>query len=55
MADRFAQAYRKAGGKAELHKFDGEPHMFVTKNPASANSQKALALIADFVARQTAL
>jgi acetyl esterase len=55
MADRFALAYRKAGGQAELHKFQAEPHMFITKDKDSANSQKALGLIADFIARQTAL
>ncbi len=53
IADRFALAYRKAGGEVELHKFEAEPHMFITKD--SANSQKALSLIVDFIARQTAL
>jgi acetyl esterase len=53
IADRFALTYRKSGGKAELHKFDGEPHMFITKNKDSANSQQALALIVDFVMAQT--
>jgi acetyl esterase/lipase len=49
MADRFADAYRKAGGKAELEKFAGEPHMFVTKDPTTPNARKALALMQDFV------
>jgi acetyl esterase len=53
IADRFALTYRQAGGKAELHKFDGEPHMFITKDKDSANSRKALALIVDFIMAQT--
>ena len=52
IADRFAAAYKRAGGEAELHKFVGEPHMFVTKDPASANSLKALAMIEDFIRRR---
>lgn len=52
MADRFAAAYRKAGGTADLHKFAGEPHMFVTKDPTTPNALKALALMQDFVRKQ---
>ena len=33
MADRFAAAYRKAGGRVDLRKFDGQPHTFITKDP----------------------
>lgn len=51
MADRFAAAYRKAGGAPELHKFAGEPHMFVTRDPASEASRRAIALMQDFVRR----
>jgi acetyl esterase len=53
MADRFAAAYRKAGGVAELHKFEGQPHMFVTKDPTSAASREALALMKSFVRKET--
>ena len=52
MADRFAASYQKAGGIAELHKFDGQPHMFVTKDPSTDAAQKALSLIKDFVRRR---
>ena len=52
MADRFAAAYRKAGGTVDLHKFDGEPHMFVTKDPTTEASRRALALMQAFVRRQ---
>ncbi len=52
MADRFAAAYRRAGGAVELHKFEGQPHMFVTKDPTSEASQRALALMKAFIRRQ---
>jgi len=52
MADRFAAAYRKAGGTVDLQKFDGEPHMFVTKDPTTEASRRALALMQAFVRRQ---
>ena len=51
IADRFAESYRKAGGDTELHKFAGEPHMFITKSPAAANSVAAIGRIVDFVRR----
>jgi len=51
IADRFAETYRKAGGQAELHKFAGEPHMFITKAPNAPNSLAALGRIVDFVGR----
>lgn len=54
MADRFAAAYRKAGGAAELQKFEGQPHMFVTKDPTTEASKRALALMQAFVRRQAA-
>jgi acetyl esterase len=52
MADNFAAALRKAGGAVELHKFDGEPHTFVTKDPTSANSRRALELMTAFLRKQ---
>jgi acetyl esterase/lipase len=48
-ADAFAERYRAAGGNIELHKFEGEPHTFVVKDPASPASVEALAKISDFV------
>jgi acetyl esterase/lipase len=53
MADRFAGAYAKAGGRITLRKFEGEPHTFVSVNPASPASVEALWLIADFIREQT--
>jgi acetyl esterase len=52
MAPRFAAAYRTAGGHAALETFEDQPHTFVTKEPSSATSLRALALICDFVARR---
>ena len=51
MADRFAAAYRTAGGHVELQKFAGQPHMFVTKDPTTEASLRALALMQAFVRR----
>ena len=53
MADRFAAAYAKAGGKITLRKFEGEPHTFVSANPTGVASVEALRLITDFIAGQT--
>jgi acetyl esterase len=53
MADKFAAAYAKAGGKVTLREFEGEPHTFVSQNPTSPASIEALRLITDFIAGQT--
>jgi len=53
MADRFATAYSLAGGRVSLEKFPGEQHAFIPRDPASANSVQALAIIRDFIRRQT--
>jgi acetyl esterase len=52
-ADRFAAAYGKRGGEIHVEKFPGEPHTFVSRDPNSAASRKALAMIVDFVKRHT--
>jgi acetyl esterase/lipase len=54
MADRFAAAYRARGGELQLHKFDGQPHTFIVRDPASDASRRATELIRDFVLKQTA-
>jgi acetyl esterase len=53
MADQFANAYRERGGEATLRKFAGEGHTFITKNPSSPSSLKALADITTFVHEHT--
>jgi acetyl esterase len=52
MADRFAAAYRARGGSLELHKFDGQPHTFIPRDPASDASRRATELLRDFVLKQ---
>ena len=47
--DRFAAAYRAKGGTATVQIYPGEPHTFITKDPTTANSQKAMASIVEFV------
>ena len=53
MADRFAAAYRARGGSLDLHKFDGQPHTFIMRDPASEASAQATERIRDFVLAQT--
>jgi acetyl esterase/lipase len=52
MADRFASAYRAGGGRLALHKFAGQPHTFIMRDPASDASRQATELIRDFVLEQ---
>ncbi|MGE5269280.1 MAG: alpha/beta hydrolase [Thiohalocapsa sp.] len=52
MADRFAAAYRGRGGSLDLHKFDGQPHTFIVRDPASEASRRATELVRDFVLAQ---
>ena len=49
MADRFAGAYRAAGGEITLEKFEGEPHAFIGKDPTSPASVRAIEMIKAFV------
>lgn len=53
LADRFAEAYRQAGGDIELVKFPGAPHAFTARDPHSADTKRALDLITGFVRRHT--
>ncbi len=47
--DRFADLYRAKGGTVEMHKYDGQPHTFVTADPTSAASLDAIVKIREFV------
>src|SRR5436305_3888258 len=49
MADRFAAAWRTGGGRLQLHKFDGQPHTFIPRDPGSDASRRATELLRDFV------
>jgi acetyl esterase/lipase len=52
MAQRFAAAYHAAGGKVVLETFEDQPHTFVTREPTSAASLRAIELIQRFVTRR---
>jgi acetyl esterase len=52
MADRFAAAYARAGGKMRLTKYDGQPHAFIPQAPTAPASVEALRVIIDFIQRQ---
>lgn len=52
MADKFAAAYRAAGGSISLRKFADQPHTFITKEPAAAASLEAIEAIKAFVREQ---
>jgi len=54
MADRFAAAWHASGGRLELHKFDGQPHTFIPRDPASDAARRATELLRDFVLAQAA-
>lgn len=50
--DQFIAGYRKAGGKVDLHLFEGVGEAFVTNDPTSPQSQDAIAKIIEFVHRE---
>ncbi len=47
-ADLFADLYREHGGSAEVHKFEGQPHTFITANPDTEASKRGITLICEF-------
>jgi acetyl esterase len=49
MAERFAAAYRAAGGSVDLQLFEGQPHGFIKRDLTAPAARRALALIAAFV------
>ncbi len=52
MADRFAAAYRARGAQLDLHKFAGQPHTFIVRDPTSEASREATEKLRDFVLTQ---
>jgi acetyl esterase/lipase len=52
MAANFAAAYTKAGGSISFHRFEGQPHAFIARDPAAPDALRALALITDFIHHQ---
>jgi acetyl esterase/lipase len=53
MADRFAAAWQARDGRIEVHKFAGQPHTFIVRDPASEASRGATERVRDFVLAQT--
>lgn len=53
MIERFAAAYRAAGGELQLALFEGQPHGFMVRpSPGEGGAaERALALVRDFIAR----
>jgi acetyl esterase/lipase len=50
----FAQAYRKAGGQAQLELYDGEPHAFIKEDLPSTARTAALECMHQFIQRESA-
>ncbi len=51
-ADIFAEAYRAVGGTVEVHKYEGQPHTFVTANPDDDATKQAIVTLREFVLAQ---
>src|SRR5262245_7437714 len=52
--DRFVAAYRKAGGRVDLHFFEGMSQAFITDQPKHPQSLAAIEKIIEFVHREAA-
>lgn len=50
--EQFVASYRKAGGRVELHLFEGVGEAFITSDPGSPQSREAIDRIIDFVHRE---
>ena len=50
--DQFIAAYRKAGGRVNLHLFEGVGEAFITNDPTSAAAVDAIDKIIEFVQRE---
>jgi acetyl esterase len=50
--ERFIANYRKAGGRVELHLFEGMGEAFITNDPGSAQARSAVDKIIEFVHRE---
>ena len=50
--ERFIASYRKAGGRVELHLFEGVGEAFITSDPNSSQARGAIEKIIEFVHRE---
>ena len=48
----FRTSYRKAGGKVDLHLFEGVGEAFITNDPNSLQARDAIEKIIEFVHRE---
>jgi acetyl esterase len=53
MAADFAAAYTRAGGSISFHRFEGQPHAFIARDPTAPVALRALGLIVDFIHHHT--
>jgi acetyl esterase/lipase len=51
-SERYAATYRKAGGTAEVHIYEGQPHAFIGEDVSHPDSVDAIGRIAAFIRRQ---
>jgi dipeptidyl aminopeptidase/acylaminoacyl peptidase len=52
MQQRFVATYRERGGSVELAIFEGQPHSFISRDPAAAAAQAALVRMTAFIIRE---
>ena len=50
--DQFIASYRKAGGRVDLHLFEGVGEAFITNDPTSQSARDAIERIVEFVHRE---
>ncbi|MGZ5228296.1 MAG: hypothetical protein ACXWCS_29420, partial [Burkholderiales bacterium] len=50
--EQFIASYRKAGGRVELHLFEGVGEAFITNDPTSPQARDAVDKIIEFVHRE---
>ena len=50
--DQFISSYRKAGGRVDLHLFEGVGEAFITNDPTSQAARDAIERIVEFVHRE---
>jgi len=50
--DRFVAGYRKAGGRVELHLYEGEKQLFIPQRPDAPASVDALGKMVEFMKRE---
>jgi fermentation-respiration switch protein FrsA (DUF1100 family) len=47
--DNSTDLYRTKGGTVEIHKFEGQPHSFITSQPDEPASKEAVIKIREFI------